>query len=240
MGKTRFGVGAAVLLLATALSAAPVTKTQLLEMGRARVDSKVMLAIVERDCVDFDVDGANAVELSKEVPAEVLEAAIRCREKSTGPAAAPPAASPRLAPAEAPTPAPDEKPSAAGRPVLAGSPAPDVRTGSLQVTADFISETGPLACELVLDGKPWTTLAKPAQGKFGEAVERAPYPVSTEPVELAPGSHTLGWRCDPMKEARVETVTVAPAARTTFELHETMFKHWKARKDAETPTSSGP
>jgi hypothetical protein len=83
--------------LAAPLLAALVTRDQLVAMAREKVDPSVMRAIVERDCVDFDVDAANASELSKILPPGVLEAAIECRQRaSSGRAAeaamAPPAA----------------------------------------------------------------------------------------------------------------------------------------------------
>jgi hypothetical protein len=207
-----------LLLVSSArpLAAAPVTEAQLLEMGKAKVAPKVMLAIVERDCVDFDVDGGNVVELSKAVPAPVLEAAIRCRQARTKPA------------------------SEAAKPAAEASPAAEPVSGPalLKIEARFISESGPLACEISLDGKPWKTLSKPPQGKFGEAVARDPYDLATGFEKIQPGTHEVAYRCDPMKAPEPVSFAAASGQRWTLSLSETMFKRWRAATASKSAESA--
>lgn len=74
----------AVFLLVPCLTAeaAPVSREQLLEMVESGVSPRVVLQLVERDCVDFEVTPEVLIELSASVPQEVLEAAIACRSGS--------------------------------------------------------------------------------------------------------------------------------------------------------------
>src|SRR5258706_10751605 len=128
------------LLAAVSRSDGAITREQLLSMARGKIDSKVMKALVERDCVDFDVNASNVAELSKEVSSEVIEAAIRCRQvmPKTPPAAggAPEAPPP-------PTNAPLRK-AAVREPQTAAPTA--ASAGELRVRAQFIGESGALAC----------------------------------------------------------------------------------------------
>lgn len=204
--------------------AATVTRSQLLEMARAKVDAKVMLAIVQRDCVDFPVDGTNAAELSREVPAEVLEAAIRCRETTAAgvaASAAPAPASERAGEANA-------RSAAAARP-SAQAPGSEV-AGQLRVRADFIGEPEALTCTCLLDGRPFATLTKPAQGDFGQAVARDPIRRESELVPVPAGRHNLLARCDPHDQELVKELDVRSGQRITVEIGETMFRHWKIRR----------
>jgi hypothetical protein len=135
----------APLAFASAAVAAPVTRDQLLSLAREKVDPAVMRAIVVRDCVDFDVDAGNVGQLSRVVPAAVLEAAIECRRVATpspaaavapahpaGTAPAPPAADPVATPTrpaavvEPAAPASRTLPAATGAPAPASEPSPAV------------------------------------------------------------------------------------------------------------------
>jgi len=131
-----FAIAAAVALAAP-LFGAPVTREQLVAMAREKVDPSVMRAIVERDCVDFDVDAANAAELSKALPASVLEAAIACRKAGAtarSSEATPPAPPPAVStPPPAVSPAPPLPPPAA---VIRSA----AMAGEVRVRAVFIGE----------------------------------------------------------------------------------------------------
>lgn len=59
----------ATLSLLSTLSAAPlafggtpVSKAQLLDLAKQKVDSKLIMRLIENDCVDFDVDATNLAE----------------------------------------------------------------------------------------------------------------------------------------------------------------------------------
>ncbi len=65
--------------LPTTASAEPLSKVKLLELASKGVDPVLIRTLVERDCVSFDIDADTLVELSSKVPADVLEAAMRCR-----------------------------------------------------------------------------------------------------------------------------------------------------------------
>lgn len=59
----------------------PISKQQLLELVEKGVDPKLLVSLIERDCVDFQVDASAVLELADLVPAEILEAAIACRDE---------------------------------------------------------------------------------------------------------------------------------------------------------------
>lgn len=61
---------------------AAVSKKELLELVEKKVDTKVIVALVERDCVSFEITPTEVLELSARVPAGVLEAALRCKSLS--------------------------------------------------------------------------------------------------------------------------------------------------------------
>jgi hypothetical protein len=89
----------AVTVLASASGPAaagpPVTKEQVLTMVRQKVDTKLIVSLVQKDCVSFEVSGSNLAELSQRLPAEVLQAAMDCRKGSAAVVKkAPPAAAP--------------------------------------------------------------------------------------------------------------------------------------------------
>lgn len=72
-----------VVLLGSLLGLSPpadaeISKQQLPELIRSGVEEAVVLDLVRRDCVDFEVTPEVVLELSPEVPAEVLRAAIAC------------------------------------------------------------------------------------------------------------------------------------------------------------------
>lgn len=66
------------LALARTGSAA-VSKKQLLAMVEQKVDSVLILQLIQRDCVDFSVTPEVVIELSPIVPKEILQAVIACR-----------------------------------------------------------------------------------------------------------------------------------------------------------------
>lgn len=68
-----------VLSIPAAADAAPISREQLVQMVESGVDASVVLQIVERDCVDFEITPEVLIELSPTVPKEILEAAISCR-----------------------------------------------------------------------------------------------------------------------------------------------------------------
>jgi hypothetical protein len=58
---------------------AAISKQQLLELVDHGVAAPVILELVQRDCVDFDMTPEAVLELSSVVPAEILRAAIACK-----------------------------------------------------------------------------------------------------------------------------------------------------------------
>jgi len=227
----------AAAALAAPLPAAPVTRGQLAAMARDKVDPAVMRSIVERDCVDFDVDAENAAELSKVVPSGVLEAAIECRkhaasDRSGAASVAPPAAAslPETPAAAAPG---ASAASAAGRPLAANlppSPASSAGEAQLRVRAVFIGESGTLRCSCSLDGRPIATLTKEAQGEFGQAVERSKIRRESAYVSAGAGRHAIAFVCDPGAQAVKADIDLAAGERLTVEVAESALRHWKLRK----------
>jgi len=69
----------ALFMSASSASADPLSKVQLLELLDKKVDPQLVLDLVKRDCVSFDVDAATVVELSQKVPTPILQAAMDCR-----------------------------------------------------------------------------------------------------------------------------------------------------------------
>jgi hypothetical protein len=67
-------------LLAATSSWAEVTRDQLLEMVENDVDVELIVAVIQRECVDFEVTGSNLTELAGLLPKEVLGAALECRD----------------------------------------------------------------------------------------------------------------------------------------------------------------
>ena len=66
-------------LLLPLAAGAEVSKEQLLQMADAGMDPGLMASVVERDCVDFEVDPETLIELTPRVPAAALKAAVACR-----------------------------------------------------------------------------------------------------------------------------------------------------------------
>ncbi|MCC6130360.1 MAG: hypothetical protein IT186_10565 [Acidobacteria bacterium] len=106
----RVAVVWAIGWLSVSATAEPITRQQLLRLVTEGVDSKVIVALVKKDCVGFTLDATAVLELSKQVPAEVLAAAIDCQR--TGPANPVPAVP--AGPAAAAVPAPASAKPAAG------------------------------------------------------------------------------------------------------------------------------
>jgi len=193
----------------------------------------VMRALVERDCVDFDVDAGNAPELSKLLPAGVLEAAIECRKRAgsaslrpAAPAAAAPAAPAPPAPAaSAPAPA-----APAASPAAPATPPGVAGDAQVRVRAIFIAESGVLHCSCSLDGRSIATLTKEAQGEFGEAVERSKIRRESGYVSAPAGRHVVAFVCDPRAQAVEAVVDFVAGERRTIEVAESALRRWKLRK----------
>jgi hypothetical protein len=205
-----------------------------------------MRAIVERDCVDFDVDAANAPELSKTIPPSVLEAAIACRERApsrplaeASPASDPGKASPRPPPVP-PSAAVAPAPVASAAPATSRAPAPASEApvpppaaggnGEIRVRAIFIGESGKLGCACTLDGLPMATLTKEAQGEFGQAVDRSKIPKESSFVPAGAGRHVVAFLCDPNAQEVKVDVDVGAGERRTVEIAESTFRRWKLRQ----------
>jgi hypothetical protein len=82
-----------VLLLAAALpaAAAPLSLREVLALADRKTDTATMVQMVNRECVDFEIDGAILKELCGRVPADVIVAAFRCRaaQQDTAPLVTP-------------------------------------------------------------------------------------------------------------------------------------------------------
>ena len=77
----------------------PMTREQVVDLARQGVDPSVLASLVARDCVDFDINPANVVELTKALPKEVVKAIFDCRAHA-------PVVAPAVSPAAAPPPSP--------------------------------------------------------------------------------------------------------------------------------------
>ena len=66
-------------------AADPVSKEQLLELVAGQVDPELILRLIERDCVAFEIDASTLLELSPRVPKQLLDAAMSCREAEAVP-----------------------------------------------------------------------------------------------------------------------------------------------------------
>jgi hypothetical protein len=89
-------------------SAYGITKTELLELVQKGVAPSLIVSLIDKDCVDFEVDASAVLELAETVPNDVIEAAIACRRRihtletpSTPPGTAPDASEISLAEAPA-------------------------------------------------------------------------------------------------------------------------------------------
>lgn len=213
--------------------AAPVTKAQLTAMARDGVDPSVIRAIVERDCVDFDVDAVNAADLSRALPAGVLEAAIACRKaappKASG-SASPEPRSPESKSLRSRGPEPRAAEAAVSAVAEPKPSAPAAASGVLRVRAEFIGEAGALSCACLLDGELLATLTKPAEGEFGEAVARTKIRKESGDLPVAAGKHRLVFRCDPKAQEVAVDIETPPGQRRTVEVRETTLRGWKLRK----------
>lgn len=63
-------------------SRAAVSKDQLLRLVESNIEDHLIVALILKDCVDFEVDADALLELGGRVPAEVLNAAIACGVQS--------------------------------------------------------------------------------------------------------------------------------------------------------------
>jgi hypothetical protein len=71
-----------IVVLSLTLAQTPLSKSQLLELSKKEVDVSLIVSLIEKDCVDFEVDAAAVLELSDLVPKAALEAAISCRDEN--------------------------------------------------------------------------------------------------------------------------------------------------------------
>lgn len=82
----RMSLPASVLLLAWLAAgpmvAEPLSKAKLLQLAGS-VDEAVVVQLVQRDCVDFELTADTVVELAPAIPKSVLSAAISCRQQRT-------------------------------------------------------------------------------------------------------------------------------------------------------------
>lgn len=69
-------------MLAPLAIAGGLSKAQLLDLVQKNVDPDVIVSLINKDCVDFEVDSNAVLELSGSVPAKVLKAAIDCKTRS--------------------------------------------------------------------------------------------------------------------------------------------------------------
>ncbi|MCP3961745.1 MAG: PEGA domain-containing protein [bacterium] len=87
--SSKISIAAAiVIVLAFALSlpaAAAVSRDELQEMVDSGTETGLIVALVERDCVDFEVGPEALIELSASIPREVLRAAVDCSAIATRP-----------------------------------------------------------------------------------------------------------------------------------------------------------
>lgn len=73
--------------LLPSLAWAQISKDQLYEMTEKGLDETVIVSLVEKNCVDFELDGQMIVELSSRVTPEVLRTVVDCvraQEKEAG------------------------------------------------------------------------------------------------------------------------------------------------------------
>lgn len=60
-----------------------ISKEELLKMVGDKIDTSLIVSLVEKDCVDFDMNADNLIELANKVPNDVLKAAIDCRKRAS-------------------------------------------------------------------------------------------------------------------------------------------------------------
>lgn len=70
------------LLLGASQTSAQLTKEKLKNLVDERVDTRLIVSLIDRDCVTFTVDAQTLLEL-KQYPPEILEAAIKCHSATT-------------------------------------------------------------------------------------------------------------------------------------------------------------
>lgn len=184
-------------LTATARAAGPLTREQLLALVKEGVDTKVIVALVRKDCVGFPIDAAVALELSKVVPADVLASAIDCQSTR-----------PPLPAAATPLPVPSPVPQATP---ASGAPARIRVTASREASDETGHSLGaPGACVLAVDA-PSPVAALRGAGRYdpkpgfgddfpGVAVHEVMVPRYGDQgakrwVELTPGPHTISVYC---------------------------------------------
>ncbi len=75
-------ISALLLFFVTSTASAKLSREQLLEMVDAGTDTALIVSLVERDCVDFEVGPEALIDLSGSIPREVLQAAVQCSSMS--------------------------------------------------------------------------------------------------------------------------------------------------------------
>ena len=68
-----------LLILWSSSASAAISKADLLKLVEEGVDPSLILSLVQKECVDFDITPDILLELSGKVPREVLQAAIDCK-----------------------------------------------------------------------------------------------------------------------------------------------------------------
>src|SRR5450830_453322 len=223
MKEMRTTLGLALALsVAHPLPGTPVTRAQLVSMVKSHVDATIIRAIIDRDCIDFDVDATNVEELSASVPEDILEAAIRCRGMAGLP----------IAKASEDPRGPASSVSVADNARRDGASAGASPAAELTVAAEFIGENRALSCSCHLDGALVANLAKPEQGEFGQAVARDRIGKRSDPIRVPPGKQRLLFRCDPAGQEIHVDLDLSPGERRTVEIRESALRRWKLKKNA--------
>lgn len=73
-------------LLIPIAASAQVSKQDLLDLAAAGTDPDLMVALIERTCIDFELDAPTLVELTPTVPKAALDAAMACTGANRKPA----------------------------------------------------------------------------------------------------------------------------------------------------------
>lgn len=193
----RLAFGLPLLAASLAAAAEPLTKEQLLALVNEGVDTKVIVALVRKDCVSFPIDAGATLQLAKLIPADVLAAAIDCQS--------------------ARAPQPEPAPSAPLPPQASTPTAKPQSPARVRVSAsrDASDESGyslgaPGSCKLVVDYTGPVKALKGAGGYDPDPAFRDDFPGANvhelpvphyadrrgkQWVELSPGPHTISLFC---------------------------------------------
>ena len=73
---------AVVLLLVPVIcSANPISEEKLLQMVDAKVDTDLIVSIVQRDCVSFKVDADTLISWNGKIDKKIIEAILECSKR---------------------------------------------------------------------------------------------------------------------------------------------------------------